>query len=344
MSKAVESVMSGQSDKICDQIVDAIVDEYLRRDPESRVDLKVLGSHGMIMIGGEVNSRADFDLAGLAKMVYRDIGYTDDAEVFVNVEPLSEEMSSVVGAADTVVVHGYATRETREFLPLPLVYAHALARRMDDLRKTDPTFHWLGPDGKVQIVMEQKKVIAVTLLAQHAKDVLPRDVQARLLERVVSPIIGKDEEVQIFINPIGSFVTGGFQADTGMSGQKSSVDFYGGLIPHGDVGLSGKDPGKVERAGSYMARFVAKQLVKEGWADAILISLAYTLGRAEPVMIDVKASGLKRENASSLVNFVKKEYDFRPDAIVERLDLKKPCYRATAVYGHFGREGFPWEE
>jgi S-adenosylmethionine synthetase len=344
MPKAVESVMAGQPDKVCDQIADAIVDEFLRRDPESRVDVKVLGSHGMVMVGGEVNSSADLDLSALVKQVYRDIGYTDDIEVFVNVESASREMATARGATDTVVVNGYATRETREYLPLPLVYAHSLARRVDDLRRTDPLFHWLGPDGKVQVIAEKKKIIGVTILAQHAADMEPRDVQTHVLDRVIAPVIG-DAGTQIFINPLGPFVTAGFHADAGGSGRKLSVDFYGGLLPHGDGSLSGKDPGKAERAGAYMARFMAKNLVAQDLAESVFISLAYTMGRSEPVVIDVKASVTKsRGTTPDLTNLVKQKYDLRLEAIVERLDLKKPRYRATAVYGHFGKEGLPWEE
>ncbi|MBI4599128.1 methionine adenosyltransferase domain-containing protein [Candidatus Uhrbacteria bacterium] len=343
MFKAVESVLAGQPDKVCDQIADAIVDEYLRRDPHSRIDVKVFGSHGMLMVSGEVNSQADFDVAALAKTVYHDIGYVDDIEVFVNIEPSSEEMrGSESGATDTAVVNGYATRETREFLPLPVVYAHSVARRLDDLRRLDPAFHWLGPDGKVQIVMEGKEMRAVTLLAQHAKDILPRDAQSRLLERVLEPIVGQ-AGAQIFINPIGAFVTGGFHADSGMSGRKPGVDFYGGLIPHGDVSLPGKDPLKAERAGAYMARFAAKNMVAQGMADAALVSLAYTLGRSEPVMLDVKATG-SSQSSEALRKHVREMYDFRPEAVAERFDLKKPRYRGIAVYGQIGREGLPWEE
>lgn len=343
MPKVVESVMAGQPDKVCDQIADAIVDEFLRRDPDSRVDVKVLGSHGMVMVGGEVNSSADFDLSALVKQVYRDTGYTDEVEVFVNVESSSDEMKMAHGATDTVVVNGYATRETREYLPLPLVYAHSLARRIDDLRRTDPLFSWLGPDGKVQVVAEKKKIVGITLLAQHAADMESRDVQTRLLDRVIAPIVG-EVGVQIFINPLGPFTIAGFHADTGVSGRKPSVDFYGGLIPHGDGSLSGKDPCKAERAGAYMARFIAKNLVAQGLAESLFVSLAYTMGRSEPIVIDVKAAGTKtRGTTLDFSNLVKQQYDLRLEAIAERLDLKKPRYRTTAVYGHFGKDGLPWE-
>jgi len=352
MLKTVEALCAGHSDKICDQIADGIVDEYLRRDPESRLDLKVLGSHGMVMIGGEVNSTADFDVAALAKQIYREIGYFDEIEVFVNVENSSSEIKSVRGSYDTVVVNGYATRETREFLPLPLVLANGLVRRLDDLRRLDPAFHWLGADGKAQVVMEGKKVSTVTLLASHAPDVSPLDVQAKLLERVVAPVIG-GEEAQIFINPIGSFSVQGFQAEAGASGRRAAADFYGGLIPHGDCSPIGKDPQRAERAGAYMARFAAKQLVKQGLADSVVVSLTYTLGRNEPIVVDVKSTTptLPRGVATpspgvgrgSLLEHVKQNYDFNLETIVEQLKLKKPRYRSISVYGQFGRDGLPWE-
>ncbi len=329
---------------MCDQIADAIVDEFLRRDPEARVDLDVMGSHGMLMIGGEVSSKADFDLSELARRVYRDIGYMDEIEVFVNVDRQSKEMEGLRGASDTVVVHGYATAETREMLPRPLVYAHALARRLDDLRRNDPAFAWLRPDGKVQLVVEKDQVCAVTVLASHDASVNPRDAQATILDRIVTPVVG-ETGAQIFINPIGSFTTFGFQADSGASGRKTATDTYGALVPHGDSHLSGKDPFKAERAGAYMARFVARKLVEQGLASSAFVTVAYTLGRAEPVHVEAKGVG-GAEGAGvtkDLTAIVKEQFDFRPEAIVERLSLVRPIYQATAVYGHFGRAEFPWE-
>lgn len=344
MHKAVESVLAGHPDKICDQIADAIVDEFLRRDPESHVDIRVLGSHGMLMIGGEVHSKADFDIGALAKKVYENIGYTDEIEVFVNVEEPSEEMKRVTkGAMDTVIVHGYATHETRERLPRPLVYAHALARRIDNLRKTDPRFSWLRPDGKVQIIMEKDRVVGVTILASHQLSMDVRDVQQQLLEQVVIPFVG-EEGVEMYVNPIGSFTIIGFRADSGINGRKIAVDTYGGLIPHGDNTLSGKDPLKVERAGAYFARFAARSLVEQGLCTAALVSAVYTLGRSAPICLDVVGMGEKSEGAKmNFTEFVRRSFDFRPEAIVERLGLRKPLYQQTAVYGHFGREEFPWE-
>jgi S-adenosylmethionine synthetase len=343
MMKTVESVTQGQPDKVCDQIADAIVDEYLRRDQGAHVDLSVMGSHGMVMIGGEVNAKADFDVGALAKQVYQDIGYQDDIEVFVNIEDQSEEMKSAKGASDTVVVNGYATRETREMLPRPVVFAHALARRLDDLRRTDPSFSWLKPDGKVQLIMDKDHIHAVTILASHQVSVDEKKVRETILERVITPIVG-EEGVQIYINPIGPFTYCGFRADSGANGRKQGVDTYGGLIPHGDSALSGKDPGKATRAGSYMARYVARYLVDQGLASAALVTIVYTLGRSEPVLIQATGMGEKsRGSKMDLTNLLKETFDFRLEAIVERLNLLMPIYRGTSAYGHFGKSGLPWE-
>jgi S-adenosylmethionine synthetase len=353
MKKTVESTLEGQPDKVCDQIADAIVDEYLRRDKEAHVDVNVMGSHGMVMIGGEVSSTADFDVGAIAKKVYADIGYTDDIEVFVNIEDQSQEMKrSPHGVQDTVVINGYATNETRERLPRPLVFAHNLARRIDDLRKTDPAFSWLRPDGKIQLIMEHDRVHAVTMLVSHHLNIKDREVQSAILERVIVPLLG--EGIQIYINPIGSFTDVCFRADSGVSGHKMCVDTYGGLIPHGDGVLSGKDPTRVERAGAYIARLAARTLVDEELVASAMVNVVYTLGRLEPIHVHVIGMGEKSRGAKlsggagsglagDLTNIIKQKFDFRPEAIVERLDLLRPIYRSTAIYGHFGKEGLPWE-
>lgn len=344
MLKTVESVTMGQSDKVCDQIADAIVDEYVRRDPDSRMDLQVFGSRGMLMIGGEVQSNADFDISAFAKKVYQEIGYTDDIEVFANIVEQSDEMRRVsTGVMDTVVVHGYATRETRERLPRAVVYAHTLAKRLDDLRKSDPAFSWMKPDGKVQVAMEGDRVEAVTLLCSHHTSISERDVRSALLERIVIPFVGEDG-VQVYVNPIGSFTMCGFRADSGASGRRVSVDTYGGLVPHGDKSLCGKDPTRAERSGAYLARLAACFLVEQGLVSSAFVSVVYTMGRAEPISLRAVGTAEKSRGVKmDLTALIKKSFDFRPQAIVERLDLKRPIYRQTAVYGCFGREGFPWE-
>lgn len=344
MLKTVESVTQGHPDKVCDQIADAIVDEYLRRDRQARVDLNVLGSHGMMMIGGEVTSTADFDIGELAKKVYAEIGYKDDIEVFVNIDQQSTEMKRVHnGVTDNMVVNGFATNETRELLPRAVVYAHNLARRLDDLRRTDPAFSWLKPDGKVQLTMEGDRVRGVTVLASHHVSIDEKDVKTALLERLLVPLLGEDG-VTIYINPIGTFIDAGFRADSGASGRKMTVDTYGGLIPQGDKSMSGKDPSRVDRAGAYMARYAARYVVEQGLANSAMVSLVYSMGRAEPVHLQATGMGEKsRGSKMDLTNLLKQTFDFRPEAIAEKLDLRQPLYRATATYGHFGRAGFPWE-
>lgn len=344
MRKAAEAVTAGHPDKVCDQIADAIVDEYLRRDPEARVNVSVLGSRGMLVVGGEVRSKADFDVAALAKQTYADIGYADEPEVFANVDVADEPARGPRLPVDACVVNGYATRETREMLPRAFVFANNMARRLDDLRRANPEFSWLLPDGKVQVIAERERVVCVTVQAAHAPNIAPNDVRTAILERVVSPTVG-EEGVQLYINPLGAFVNAGFAAASGMSGRKTAADTYGGLIPHGDSALSGKDPGRAERAGLYLARLAARWLVEQGLASSALVTAAYSPGRAEPAHLE--ASGVSEKSRGSKMdytNLVRAQFDFRPDAIVERLGLLKPTYRAAAAYGHFGRPGFAWEE
>lgn len=338
--KVVQALTEGHPDKVCDQIADALVDEYLRRDPLSRVDLSVMGSHGMLTIGGEVCSDADFDAGALAKKVYAEIGYADEIEPFVNIDVHPHDAAHGHNGSDgTVFVTGYATRSTREMLPLPVVLVNALARRLDEMRKSIPGFEWMRPDGKVQLVMEEATVKAVTVLLQHDEAVDHSTLQQVILDRVVAMTVGPTESVQVNINPIGCFSNGGLGYSTGASNRKVVTDTYGGLIPFGAGGLSGKDPARAERAGAYMARFAAKQLVKQGLADNVIVRAAYSLGKGEPVALEAKGG-----DGSDLTETLKNIFDFRPAAIVERLNLRRPIYRATSNYGHFGKEGLPWEE
>lgn len=342
MIKTVEVPLSGHPDKICDQIVDSILDEYLKRDPQSRVDIQALGSHGMLMVGGTVDSRADFDVAAITKKVHESIGFEDDVEPFVNIERPSEDMSRNIvngGAQGTSIVYGYATKQTREYLPRASVYANAIARRLDDLRRVDDGFSFLLPDGKVQIAMAADRVLSVSLSVQHKEGIEASAVKSAIVEGAIAPVIGDTSGVKLFVNSAGPFCSGGFSACGGASGRKEIADTYGGLLPHGGASFTGKDPLQPARCGQYMARFAAKNLVAEGAAGSVLISTGYTMGHAEPIFLHAQTG-----TGEDISDAVKERFDFRPAAIVERLDLARPIYAQISTFGQFGREGLPWEE
>lgn len=339
--KTVESVTEGHPDKVCDQIADALLDAYLTHDPSSRVALEVFGSHGALMIGGEVTSRAELDPGRIAQKVYKEIGYADQLEVFTNIEEQSQDIARGVdpgGAGDQGIMYGYATAETPEFLPKPVVLAHKLAWGLTTLRRRNPQFSWLRPDGKTQVTMDNGNVKTVVVSTQHSEDVAQAEIRRQLTQHLIQPIIGDLDNVKVFVNPTGSFVVGGFNADTGLTGRKIMVDTYGGLIPHGGGAFSGKDPTKVDRSAAYMARFAAKNVVANGLAKSCLVSVAYAIGEEEPVMLQAKSG-----EGKDLTPFLKQHFDFRPRAIIERFNLRRPIYRGTAAYGHFGRDEFPWE-
>jgi len=340
--KTAESVTEGHPDKVCDQIADALLDEHLRRDPESRTAFEVFGSHGILVIGGEVKSTAEVDIEGVARKVHREIGYDEELELFVNIEMQSPDIAQGVdtgGAGDQGIMYGYATVETTSFMPASVVHAHALTKRLADLRRHDPAFLWLGPDGKTQVTVSRGAVKTVIVSTQHSPEIEQEQIRMMLLDQLIGPVIGETEGIEVLINPTGRFVLGGFVADTGLTGRKLMVDTYGGLIPHGGGAFSGKDPSKVDRSGAYMARFAAKNLVANGYAKKCLVTVAYAIGRAEPVMLTARSG-----DGRDLTPILKKYFDFRPRAIIEKLGLKKPIYRDSAAYGHFGRDLFPWEK
>ncbi len=337
----VESVTAGHPDKVCDQVSDAVLDACLLEDPMSRVAVESFGGHGKFVVGGEVTTRAKIDPAAIAAEVYRRVGYADPLEITVNLVHQSPDIAQGVdtgGAGDQGIMYGYATDETPEFLPDPLVRVHALARRLAELRETG-VCPWLGPDGKTQVTVVDGKIAAVLVSAQHAPGTDQKIIAAELRKRLIAPTIGDLQGIEVLVNPTGNFEIGGFAADTGLTGRKIMVDTYGGLAPHGGGCFSGKDATKVDRSAAYMARFAAKNIVANGLAKRCLVSVAYAIGRAEPLMVHAL-----NEREESLDDLVKKHFDFRPRAIIERLDLRRPIYQQTAAYGHFGRPGFPWEK
>jgi len=340
--KTVESVTEGHPDKVCDQISDAILDEYLKQDPDSRVAVETFGSHGLLMIGGEVTSRGKIEAEFIANQVYKEIGYTQNLEILTHIEQQSPDIAMGVdkgGAGDQGIMYGFANNETSEFLPKPIVVVHNLTKRLAFLRKNHPKFTWLGPDGKAQVTYEGNRLKTVLVSTQHLKDVGNEILQSLLISHLVEPVVGDINGVEILINPTGKFMQGGFEADTGLTGRKIMVDTYGGLLPHGGGAFSGKDPTKVDRSAAYMARFAAKNIVANGLAKSCLVSVAYAIGRAEPLMMRA-VSG----DGKDLSAILKEKFDFRPKAIIERLGLKRPIYLKTASYGHFGKEGLPWED
>ena len=337
----VESVTSGHPDKVCDQISDAILDECLKQDPNTRAGIETFGNHGLLVIGGEVTTMANFDAKEIARKVYKEIGYEKELEIIIGIVKQSPDIAQGVdtgGAGDQGIMYGYATDETPEFMPSTVVKVHELAKGLENLRRQGQA-NWLKPDGKTQITIENGKIKNILVSCQHDENITQEEIKNFLSEKLIKPIMGEVTGVEILVNPTGRFVQGGFEADAGLTGRKIMVDTYGGLITHGGGCFSGKDPSKVDRSAAYMARFAAKNLVASGLAKQCLVSVAYAIGKAEPLMVEAI-----NEKGESLADAVKDKFDFRPKAIIERLNLRQPIYRQTAAYGHFGKENLPWEK
>lgn len=337
----VESVTEGHPDKICDQVSDAILDECLRQDPKSRVAIESFGSHGLFVIGGELTTRAEFNANVVASKVYKKIGYKDKLKIITNIVKQSPDIAIGVdtgGAGDQGIMYGYATNETPEYLPKAVTLVHKLTRGLADLRRSNK-IRWLMPDGKAQVTMQGSKIKTILVSTQHKKDVSQKEIEKEITRELIKKLVGDTSNINILINPTGRFEVGGFFGDTGLTGRKIMVDTYGGLIPHGGGCFSGKDPTKVDRSGAYMARFAAKNLVAWGYGKEILVSVAYAIGKAEPLMLT--AINEKGQNISSIL---KKKFDFKPLAIIEHLGLRKPIFEKTAAYGHFGNANYPWEK
>lgn len=337
----VESVTSGHPDKICDQISDTVLDECLKQDPESRVAIETFGSHGLLVVGGEITTKAKVDFEKVAREVYQDIGYKEELKIIINVVQQSPDIAQGVdtgGAGDQGIMYGYATNETPEFLQKGVVLVHQLTSGLEKLR-TSGSIIWLKPDGKSQVTMDGSAIKTLLVSTQHDEKVAIEDIKKELVQKLISPLVENVSKIQVLVNPTGRFVNGGFYADTGLTGRKIMVDTYGGLIPHGGGCFSGKDPTKVDRSAAYMARFVAKNIVANSFAKTCLVSVAYAIGKATPLMVEIL-----NESGEDITNKVKGKFDFRPLAIIERLNLRRPIYRRTASYGHFGKADLPWEE
>jgi S-adenosylmethionine synthetase len=336
---SVESVTSGHPDKVCDQISDAILDACLVQDPFSRVAIETFGGHGLLVIGGEITSTAEVDYAQIARQVYQEIGYSQNLEILTRVVKQSPDIALGVntgGAGDQGIMYGFATNATEDFLPFGIGLVHKLTHGLELLRKSGE-LAWLRPDGKAQLTIDANRVRSVLISTQHTEQASQLDIRTALEAKLIEPLIVGP--IEILVNPTGKFIQGGFDADTGLTGRKLMVDTYGGLIPHGGGCFSGKDATKVDRSAAYMCRFVAKNLVANGYAKECLVSVAYAIGRAEPLMVEAT-----NEQGHSLAQLVQANFDFRPDAIIERLDLRKPIYQQTATYGHFTKTNLSWEQ
>jgi len=360
-----ESVSEGHPDKICDQISDAVLDAVLQQDPKGRVACECFVTTGLVIVGGELNTHASLDLQSLVRGVIRDIGYTKaeyrfDSESCCVINVLNRQSPDIAigvdrgGAGDQGLMFGYACIETPEFMPLPIMLAHALVRRLAYIRKHEPhRMPYLRPDAKSQVTVEYAdngevlRVDAVVVSTQHDPDISQEELREDVLEHVIRAVIPEhllDERTRFYINPTGRFEIGGPHGDTGLTGRKIIVDTYGGRAPHGGGAFSGKDPTKVDRSGAYMARYLAKNIVAAGLARECSIQLSYAIGMPEPISIHVNTHCTGIVPAELLERFIREHIDLTPQGIIERFQLQRPIYRQTATYGHFGRPEFPWEQ
>ena len=370
-----ESVTSGHPDKVCDNISDAVLDAILAQDSDARVACECSVTTDFLLVMGEITSNAKVDVEAVAKNVIKEIGYTDaktgfssdsvkvlvklnkqSADIALGVDNSTEAKSGgdaydKIGAGDQGLMFGYACRETEELMPLPVMLAHKMCKKLEDVRK-EGVLDYLRPDGKGQITVEYKngkpfRVDTVVLSSQHNESVTTEKLREDLKKYVIDAVIPAeylDAETKYYINPTGRFEIGGPNGDSGLTGRKIIVDTYGGKCPHGGGAFSGKDPTKVDRSATYMARYVCKNIVAANLADECQIQIAYAIGVANPVSVTVNTFGTGKLADEKLADIVVKEFDLRPSAIIEKLALKNPIYRATASYGHFGNPAFPWEK
>lgn len=359
-----ESVTEGHPDKISDQISDAVLDALLDQDPLSRVACETLVTTGLVVIAGEITTNATIDFSKVARETIREIGYTrakygfdcDTCSVLSAVGQQSADIAlgvDVGGAGDQGLMFGFACNETPELMPMPIQMAHSLTKRLTEVRKSGD-LPYLRPDGKSQVTIEYRdgrpfRVDAVVISSQHDPAVTNEQLRSEVLERVIKETVSPellDKDTKYHINPTGRFVTGGPQGDAGLTGRKIIVDTYGGYAPHGGGAFSGKDPTKVDRSAAYMARYAAKNVVAAGLAEKCMVQLAYAIGVAEPVSVLVDTGGTGRVSESQLSELIREHFSLTPKGIIDDLQLRRPIYKATAAYGHFGREGegFTWEK
>lgn len=363
-----ESVCAGHPDKLCDFIADSILDACLRKDRSSRVACEVMATGHKIIVAGEITCKGRVDIRFVVREALRDIGYNPYAFlIYVYVHKQSADIAdgvnralesrsgdttqySMLGAGDQGTVYGYATDETREYLPLPLVLAHGICKRVDSVRR-DNVIKGIKPDGKAQVTIEYedgkpKRVASIVVSVQHSADKNMETLRSELISEVLHPVFKDfpfDGDTEILVNPSGRFVKGGPAADTGLTGRKLMVDTYGGLAAHGGGAFSGKDPTKVDRSGAYMARYIAKNLVWSGLAKRCEVALSYAIGKADPVAVSVNSFGTSEYSDERLCDAVKKVFCLRPAAIIDQLRLRSAIYADTAAYGHFNSVLFPWE-
>jgi S-adenosylmethionine synthetase len=357
-----ESVTEGHPDKIADAISDAVLDAALSEDPKARVACETLVTTGLVVLAGEITTEARIDYGRVARDTIKEIGYTRakygfDSEtcgVLSAIDRQSPDIAMGVdtgGAGDQGLMFGFACNETPELMPLPIQLAHMLARRLTEVRKSGE-LPYLRPDGKSQVTIEYRdgrpfRVEAVVISSQHSPNVGNDQLRAEIQEQVIKHTVSDellDSDTKYHINPTGRFVTGGPQGDAGVTGRKIIVDTYGGYAPHGGGAFSGKDPTKVDRSAAYMARYVAKNIVAAGLADRCQVQLAYAIGVADPVSVNVETAGTGRISENALAKLVRDHFELTPGGIIKSLDLRRPIYKATAAYGHFGRDGFSWEK